>query len=407
MAVLSTTAFGKEWLSNFDPSDRATAALLIDRLMLVSASDFTSAMFGLLSQAVGRQGVTGLPLALYAEREVEMVVGDVKPIFPGSETGRAQGDGVPPVLVDPLMQDVGSEGILAALISKFCKANSSSAISHPGPDQLRATKARRIVLVTDFIGSGNRVYQMLDAFSKVASIQSWRSYKLISFEVICYSATEYGFATVKRHPLAPLVTMHVACPVVDEAFEGAELGAVKLLCKNYPKRSRFPFGFNRTGSLIAFSHGIPNNAPSILHSSSSGWKPLFVGRSTLSASLDAVADSTELIAQNSKRVLGIRNARSVLAQSEGELWAHSMLVLDAVRTGFRTPARVSARTQIPMSRTEEIFALALTAGWLTLKSSLTSLGRRELAHLKRRNVLTDVLASKPDTMYFPNQLRAQ
>ena len=378
--------------------------MLIDRLMLVSASEFTSAIIRLLTEVLNRGGIENQPIALYAEREVEKDGHVMKPFFPGTSTGRAIGDGVPPVLANP---DIGSEGILATLISKFCKSNPDVALSHPGPDQLRSSKTRRIVIVTDFIGSGRRISEMLDAFAKVATLQSWRSYKLLSFEVVCYSGTEDGLAFVRQHSLSPLISSHIACPVIDEAFKGHELGAVKILCRKYPKKSKSPFGFSGTGSLIAFSHGIPNNAPPILHSKASGWKPLFQGRSTLAASLDTVADSAELIEQNSQKVLGIRNARKVLSDPTGELWVHTMLVLDAVRAGQRSTSKVSAHTQIPMARTEEIFNLAFAAGWLTNRNSLTSLGRRELKQMKWVHPSEDWLALSSASLYFPTQLRAQ
>lgn len=407
MATLSETSFAQNWLGNLAHEDRETAALLLDRLMLVGASEFTTRIIQQLNQIkidceTGRSSV-----ALFAEREVKKLNYEVLPFFPGTEAGRATGDGIPPVQVSSKNQDVGSEGVIAALISKYCKVPDNHALSHPGPDLLRENRVRRIVIVTDFVGSGRRVSEMLDALALVASIQSWRSYGLLNFHVVCYSGTERGLQTVRSHALRPKVSSYIACPVIDEAFTGGELGAVKLLCQKYPgKRSRFPFGFNSTGSLIAFSHGIPNNAPALLHSQSGGWKPLFPGRSTVSSEIDKIADSSAMLIQNSKRVLGIREARRVLSDSEGKIWTHAMLVLDAIRSGARTISRLSALTQIPMDRVEEVIALAKTAGWVTPKQSLTRLGRREIRGVKRYELIDKEIAFPESQFYFPSQLRA-
>tara|TARA_R110000772_G_scaffold69345_16_gene153286 strand:+ start:7275 stop:8405 length:1131 start_codon:yes stop_codon:yes gene_type:complete len=375
--------------------------------MLVGASEFTSGITSQLTKLNEEAEAGKATIALFAEREVPKVKYEVQPIFPEFETGRAVGDGIQPVLVDLDKQDVGSEGIVAALISKFCKSNSSTSLSHPGPDKLRANRVRKIVIVTDFIGSGRRISEMLDAFSKVATLQSWQSYRLLTYHVVCYSATDLGLQSLARHPLRPSVSVHIACPVIDEAFEGTELGEVKQLCLKYPKmKSRFPFGFNNTGSLIAFSHGIPNNAPQILHSSRAGWKPLFKGRSTLASNLDAIADSSELLQQNSQRVLRVRDAKQLLTDSEGELWAHAMLTLDAVNKGLRTPTKLSARTQIPMLRVQEILKIASEAGWLTPNLSLTRLGRREIRWFRMFRSSADDLAYPENELYFPSQLRA-
>ena len=406
MALLSKTKYGKDWLNNFDSTDRKTASLLIDNLMLVSASEFTSRLNAQLISVADKAKSDNHPVAFYAEREVEKNGIEVKAYFPNTESGRASGEGVPPVTVDPKKQDVGSEGVVAATISKLCKSRPNTCLSHPGPDKLREEKVRKIVIVTDFIGSGFRLYDMLNAFEKVATIKSWSSYKLISFEVVCYSATEDGLKWVKSHPLKPSLHIHIACPTIDERFVGIELGAIKLLCKKYPKRSKFPFGFRQTGSLIAFSHGIPNNAPPILHSKAKGWKPLFFDRSTIEADIDAIADHASILETDSKKVLKVRNARKLLQDPESELWIHTVLIMDAINKGLRTKTKLSARTQITLLRVEEVLGLASNAKWLTPNNSLTALGRRELKFLKRRDFPEEVLVSNADKLYFPTQLRA-
>jgi len=406
LALLSKTKYGKNWLNNFDSTDCLAASLLIDNLMLVGASEFTSKLNAQLMNVADSTKSDKHAIAFYAEREVEKDGVEVKAYFPNTESGRASGDGVPPVTVDAKKQDVGSEGVIATTISKLCKSRPNTCLSHPGPDKLREEKVRKIVIVTDFIGSGYRLYDMLDAFEKVATIKSWMSYKLISFEVVSYSATEEGLKWVKNHPLKPIIHIHIACPTIDERFTGAELGAIKLLCKKYPKKSRFPFGFRQTGSLIAFSHGIPNNAPPILHSKANGWKPLFFDRSTIEADIDSIADHASILEADSNKVIKVRNARKLLHDPESELWIHTVLIMDAINKGSRTKTQLSARTQIALLRVEEVLNLASDAKWLTAKHSLTVLGRRELKFLKKRDLPEEVLVSQEEKLYFPTQLRA-
>ncbi len=405
MSFLSATSNGQAWLLNFDVDDQPVAKKLLDSLLLVSASEFSSKMTQQLTEAAGHAREANEILALYAEREVATADGEVPPFFPGTEKGRATGQGVQPVMVSPEKQDVGSEGVVAVLISKFRNANSDVVLSHPGPDDLRAKRVRKIIIVSDFIGSGKRVYEMLEAFAKVATIQSWRSYGLITFEVICYSAAEWGAKNVEEHRLKPKVTIYAACPVVDETFKGIELKAIRQLCQKYPKGSKWPMGFNATGSLIAFSHGIPNNAPQIFHSSLNGWKPLFQRRSTLMSELDQAADTSDYVVKQSTELLGVRNARELLHKATGELWIHTMLVLHAVRSGLRSRDKLSARTRLPVARVTEILELTTTAGWLSSTCKLTSLGRRELRRQAAWNQ-TKMLASQNDGLYFPSQLRA-
>ncbi len=404
---LSETQYAQDWLLNFQEGERAAATLLIDRLMLVSASELVSGVTGQLNQIEREKPGKEPSLALYAEREMDKAGYEVLPFFPNSNEGRATGPGIAPVSVDPNRQDVGSEGPVATLISKYSKDSAHQALSHPGPDALRSNKIRTIVIVTDFIGSGRRISEMLDAFALVASLQSWKSYGLLSFEVVCYSGTEWGLYVVQKHSLRPKVRSHIACPVIDEAFSGSELGAVKLLCQNYwKKQPRFPFGFNNTGSLIAFSHGIPNNAPPILHSEAGGWTPLFPSRSTSAAGIDSVANSSAALARNSEKVLGIREARRVLADPEGEIWTHTMLVMDAVRHGVRTSKSLSARTHLPNDRIEEVLEITKRAGWVTPRNTLTRLGWRELRKPRFFEEEEAKIAISGGGIYFPTQLRA-
>lgn len=406
MPLLSETKYGQEWLENFDAPDKKTASLLIDRLMLVGSSDFVSALVKETEKIAQDSTKKNETIALYAEREMPEVNHEVTAFFPGTETGRATGAGIQPVTVDLNKQDVGSEGIIAALITKFCKGHPSLAFSHPGPDTLRKEKVRKIIIITDFIGSGQRIYGMLDAFEKVATVQSWLSYHLISFHVLCYSGTQYGISTLLRHPLKPEISCHVACPEMEEAFSGRELGAIKELCSKYPKKSKWPLGFNSTGALIAFAHGIPNNAPSILHSSDRGWKPLFRGRSTLFAEIDKIADKNDLITKLSAETIKIRDARACLRERDGEVWLHTMLILDAIKRRIKTAQKLSAYCSLPLSSVESILDLALEAKWLTPALSLTALGRSELKYSRWYMPAKNYLVEDKNTLYFPTQLRA-
>ncbi|MGV8664194.1 phosphoribosyltransferase-like protein, partial [Pseudomonas aeruginosa] len=61
------------------------------------------------------------------------------------------------------------------------------------------------VIVTEFIGSGDRARTLLDAIWNVASIRSWHSGKFIKFWVIAYSGTDIGVHNVRSHRFSPNV----------------------------------------------------------------------------------------------------------------------------------------------------------------------------------------------------------
>ena len=102
----------------------------------------------------------------------------------------------------PYDPQVGSEGLIASLITQLCRERRDQFLNHPGPDSIRRKKLRAFFLITDFIGSGERVCDYLTAAWRVASVKSWSSFHLLRFEVIAYSATDKGSAP-RQSPSKP------------------------------------------------------------------------------------------------------------------------------------------------------------------------------------------------------------
>jgi hypothetical protein len=247
---LSQTDFARDWLAQFSGAERPVAAHLADAVMLVSHDALYRGLRLLLDEtATTREdGDQDRPIALYAERAVEtraaedgdygFVRHEVLPFFPGTEEGRATGAGMPPIIVDPNDQEVGSEGAIANFITGYERLHRNRVLSHPGPDALRTRRVSHIVIVTDFIGSGKRVWEMLEAFWRVATIRSWHSYGLVHLAVVAYSGTEDGLMLVRSHRSGPNVRVVHACPTIFTAFNSAERDAVAALCRAQPHKSR-------------------------------------------------------------------------------------------------------------------------------------------------------------------------
>ena len=319
--ALSSTALGAGWLANLaEDAERATAGALIDEVLLVSRNSLVRELRGLVQTILADREDPERPIALFAERAVRKHKGEVLPFFPDAGRGRATGLGVPPIVVDPADQEVGSEGLIANLITDLARLYQGEVLSHPGPDRMRRDRVRRIVIITDFVGSGKRVWEMLEAFRAVATLRSWRSYHLLAFYVVAYSGTEDGLRVVRSSRLKPEVLTVTGCPTLWNTFSGAPLADVLQLCRRYPPGHRCPNGFSNGGALIAFAHGMPNNAPPILHSRTRGWRGLFPKRSTAGAEMNFPADAVETIADRAARLLRLRNANAYLASPTGKRW---------------------------------------------------------------------------------------
>ena len=203
MTFLSETPIGLAWIKRFPGNDRETAAALIDEVLLVSRDDLANGLRELLDKLTRQSALAKQKIALYAERPIKKVFGTVPAFFPNSRHGRATGTGVPPVVADRRDQEVGSEGVIAQFITDHCRRNPATAINHPGPTKMRSDKVRKIVILTDFIGSGDRIIRMLESFRYVATLRSWHSYGLIRFVIIAYSGTSEGMARIRLHKWRP------------------------------------------------------------------------------------------------------------------------------------------------------------------------------------------------------------
>ena len=298
---------------------------LIEEILLVSTDQLIAALRNSLEDILEGQNRSGAdpsrhPIALYAEREMSKDGERVLPFFPSSERGRASGRGVAPI-IDVQTPEVGSEGIIANFITSFCRLRSSAtALNHPGPDKLRLRKVRAIVVVTDFIGSGNRVFEMLEAFRNVATLRSWQSYGLLKYFVVAYAGTLPGIQLIERSKLRPEVMVAAYCPTIKNTFQGQRRRTVENLCQRYPNGHPTPLGYRNSGALIAFAHMCPNNAPPILHSGRNGWVPLFPGRSTSGVSEFFEPANTPSSVQRLQKFLKLHDAREFLwATSVGSL----------------------------------------------------------------------------------------
>ena len=408
---LSSNEVTKGWLSQFQDDELATAGRLADAVLLVGRDELFRGLRVLLDRVLTDRDGPDRPLAFYAEREIEVDRGEeddryeVEPYFPGTDTGRAEGPGVPPFVPDG--SEVGSEAPISNFITTYERGHRGSVLSHPGPDELRAAKVREIVIVTDFIGSGKRVTEQLEAFWRVATIRSWNSYKLVRFIVVAYSGIEAGIERVSKHRTKPQVLIVRGCPTIDDSFTGEDRTAVLALCRKYPKRERHALGFRKSGALIAFAHGMPNNAPAIFHRDKSGWSPLFPNRSAVS--LDEVfgTSNADELARLAEQRFHIRLARKELMRPETEQWLKTMLVLAALEDGQRSVFYLSAQTKLPYLETTQILRNTRIARWTSANGALTDLGRRELTRLRLRRERRIVLPTDTQPFYYPSQLRAQ
>ena len=406
----------KQWLNQFDASDYADASLILSSIRNVTEDEFRRGMMDLIQSRVV---VDPGPVGLFVETERGHRKGRAHRLFsePRRKHRRAYGRGPPfTSSTRTLDAEVGSEGLIAQILTQVRRQNRKRATLNPSPDIIRQRKIRRFILVTDFIGSGNRAYRYLDAAWRVRSVRSWwsaRRTKGMSFEVLAFSSTEFGLRRVKAHPTAPHVRVVEGCPTIRQAFDEPEVRVrMEKLCIRYGSfnQTSDPLGYGGTGALITFAHGMPNNAPAMFHkrgpSGSKPWVPLYPQRvtsgrrSAAMATADQQAAIDDALHRIAKRRI-LRSSRFLSAPSDLRDAVRVLLSLDRAP---RYETAISARSRLSVNRVRHALRRIRRYGWVDTSNRITARGRRQLDWLDEP--VPKHLEFETTSLYVPLSLRA-
>lgn len=414
----------QSWLRQFSLHDQRLAADLLEAFCFISRDEFAT---GLKKLVISQAKLIDGPIALYTERELDGSEDKSSRLFyePEGSPRRAYGNGPLPIQPSsPDRPEVGSEGIVAQLITELCRREPKRFINHPGPDLIRKHKVRALWVLTDFVGSGKRAYNYLSAAWRIRSIRSWNSGKFIQLGVIAYAMTPSGQSHIKRHPCRPLTAFVQPCPTIFTAFRRAETEAYVKLCKHYDpirplataaeeEKNDF-LGFLGTGALIAFAHGAPNNCPRIFHKTSkrTGWIPLFPARVTADLPTSEFGQnlSSAAIAARLRALGNIAISKSPAALNASIPVKKRYLVLTALSLGQRGDTIIALRTGLSIPEVEYVCNELEAHGWIGPQRVPTDAGLGQLRYLRRhprlrsQKALPDAKCEKKP--YYPISLRA-
>lgn len=396
---LPQTTLGQSWLTQFDPDDQPAAERLLTSLTLVSHSAFERALSALIvSEAEKFAG----PVALFATREID----PREDLFVQAEHGDADN-------IDAVARgaDLGSEARVAAITRNLAKSRPDSFLNHPTVAKMRSERCRAIFVVDDFIGSGKRTSEFLNAIWCSSSVVSWNSLKWIQFVSIAYSATSAGLARVAVSPAKPAIVIERDCPTFSEMpwAEEIKLG-ISELCRTYggrTSRRSMRHGFGSTMAAIVFEHGCPNNAPAILWAPASPrWAPLFPNRSV--AFEQASAFPPDIVGRPLAEIrtdLSRQTAMPVTAPRVHPLGEHGVLALALLGRGARSRASLAYATGLSAAACTTLIDRCIARGYVNPSLRLTPAGRAVLAEVFAAAPEANPIPERGDDGYYPRQLR--
>lgn len=421
------------WRAQFkQDEDFLLVGKILKKFKFVSASEFRTDMHAHISRTIPSDAKA----AFYTERELQLVhrkwkykrsegyslknrfTGKVAvAMYPEIATKKgkglpkkwtASGSPLPPVKSrQNLVQDIGSEGVVATLVSKVCSTDSSRLVLHPHTNALASMHVQYLVVVTDFIGSGTRTNQMLDSLWRVASVRSWKSAGYIKIIVICYSSTDYGYAQVKLHPSQPDIAKVCDCPTLLNSFSVKDYSSVEELCHRVPDGAESPLGYKETGALIAFEHSCPNNVPAMFIDSKPGiWTALFPKRITHNQGVSQLIGSVPDVYADALGALkcGKITENTAFLSSSSDQQA-MIVLLAAVYRGRRHTHEIVTACRFSMVQAIKVWASAVERGLLTKTGRLSFTGHTLLQNLLSPNSPQRIVAISQNKNYYPSSLR--
>lgn len=414
MTRLSETTEGISWIDQFRSEDQRLACSLLDSLTLIQHDELVKGIqdliidiaknsndvIGIFAEREIRRGKGGIPNALYKQPRRK-------------KNRRSFGPGPQPVKPKQAYDlSVGSEGIIAWLVTDICKQHPTRFISHPSPDQIRRKRVRQFMLVTDMIGSGRRVCEYLDSAWKVASVKSWKSLGLMSFTVVSYTGTEKGVAFSESHKTKPSVRIARSCPTIFTEFNNEAAKNIRSLCIHYDPvdHDRIEsLGYRGSEALVVFSHSCPNNVPRLLFKTDkkNSWRPIFPNRGTASSRnafklLERENELRRKLARMNEVRLSLGDWMSLYSDEAKCM----LLVLAAIGKGPKQSEAISRKTGLNIVLIDILIENATQWGWIDSNRRLTVSGKGQLNYARKANAAHNDTQKSVNDYYFPKLLRA-
>ncbi|MFD6970047.1 hypothetical protein [Streptomyces sp. NPDC059949] len=391
----SETERGVAWVNNFPPEDKRAAELLLNSLRVLSDVTFRATLTNLLASLVRE---LPHPIGIYQVRELPNP--DVEGFLP---------------LAHPHAPLPGSEGAVGHIIRDVIgsRPDGTVASSPQTLEDLRRIKARTLVLVDDYSGTGNRVAGYLDAWVRDPTMRSWFSYKLIKFHVVLHAVSVPALRALERSPWVERVHFSEHAVEFSTArWSTDEAAEIRELCTNHGFKKKLALGYQEAEGLWVMQHTVPNNLPMILwqdrHKSNSAWRPFFADRKMSPEQQQELGDyRLETRAEEIAGSLRQPRLSHALTDQPGATTRLLLLVLAAAARGVRDVRRLSLLFSTPLASAEAAQQACIQLGLLDSVGRLTHEGQRELVSARRRaplSVPTRHLIGR-DKPYYPWQLR--
>jgi|SRR5215218_738073 len=401
----SETDAGQAWLENFSEPDLPAATLLLDSLRFVSLSKLRNRLKAFL-ETLQNDGALAAPALVVPERNLKEFADLAVPL----QEAVAYRDFQPgaPIRVTP-----GSVGLVGGILRDFAPAGSNAGHPWIAPDAnleaLRARRCRSIVLVTDYVGSGNQIATLAATFARHPTLKSWRSLRRLKIHVVAFAAQPQALKRLDREEAVDSVWAVEVAPTGHTApWEPAALDAITNLCRTECRwRAALALGYGDSFGLFVTERGAPNNLPAVFLQDKWGWQPLFPRRTVPAEFAEQLSDyrPSESLAELAERVGQLRMGRNKRLDSMPPASRRLLRALVSVGHARRDATTLAAELAIDLQAAVALLDSLHRFGFVTDNGRITDAGQRELAAQKRARRYTTAALEGSDAVYYPRSLK--
>jgi len=414
----SDTERGRAWLKNFATTDRYHAQLLLDTLQVKSPSEVFHGLkesIEAITPTFGGSACALIPVLSFDDIDSTVATKNLGVRTSSREPVRH----VAYVTFNPgapLLATPGSEAAVGTLVRDFTGSQPGRERGqwlHPG-SQLETLATRRcevLLLITDYIGSGQQVIEFAATFTRNARIRSWRSFARLQIIVVAYAASSAGRKAVEacKHVDALFVNLP-ASSFSDAAWTQKEREAIEALCLSYTprKQQKEALGYGASAGLFFTHTAVPNNLPFILRRSTKGWRAFLPGRKVPADLAKELGDYARPHRDLASAARSANQARLARAIESGRLTTSAdtiVITLALIAHSRHTRATLAHQLALPDAQIAAIIEFLQDADFVDAGLSITARGRVELRHARRLDRVATARLRGQTEAYYPLVLR--
>lgn len=398
----SATAAGMSWIAEFDEADRGTAALLLDSLEIQDQAVVETQVRELIRKLVVDQ--KGAPAVLIPVQSLE----DLPPLVKGTG-GHVAYETFNPGDALPVLS--GSESIVGAMIRELIAWHGDQFIEPTASiDQLKVMKVRKILLVTDYCGTGTQALRFAKTFKANTTIASWISYKKIELEVVAFAASADAVKLFETEKSVSLSTRVFGKSASTAGWSFDERSKIESFCRKYAGSDSQGLGYKGSFGLFLTNRRVPNNLPDVLIDKTVRPTPLFAGREFPESLMNQLSGGRYLVRTPRETLLRNIGAPAVAAaldqQTRPLRGASALAVMTLINAGVDEDYAF-AIIENDHASAQRLKATLISLALLSLDGVLTRKGEKELKFATRKLLghRKHNYVSPPSVEYVPTQLR--